>query len=87
VGGWVRKEGPHKMPRVRRGLTTTARAAIAAAAATACVAATTAHGLAFSETFDDGTLGGWTASADAKYEGAHDWMAMDGVSTRFDRLD
>ncbi len=64
------------MPRVRRGLTTTARAAIAAAAATACVAATTAHGLAFSETFDDGTLGGWTASADAKYEGAHDWMAM-----------
>lgn len=79
--------GPHKMPRVRRGLTTTTRAAIAAAAATACVAATTAHGLAFSETFDDGTLGGWTASANAKYEGAHDWMAMDGVSTRFDRLD
>ena len=64
------------MPRVRRGLTTTARAAIAAAAATACVAATTAHGLAFSETFDDGTLGGWTASADAKHEGAHDWLAF-----------
>lgn len=52
--------------------------AVAAAAATACVAATTAHGLAFSETFDDGALNGWTASADAKYEGAG------GVSTRFD---
>jgi hypothetical protein len=60
-------------------LTTTARVAVAAAAATACVAATTtAHGLAFSETFDDGALNGWTASADAKYEGAG------GVSTRFD---
>jgi len=50
-------------------LTTTTRVAVAVAA-TACVAATTAHGLGFSETFDDGTLNGWTASADAKYEGA-----------------